>query len=187
MSLGVTDLKKGRIIAIGDEPYKVLDYSQKVMGRGGSIVNIKIKSLVDGKVLDKTYKGNDTVVEADIVNKNVQFLYADESKHYFMDDSTYEQFEVNTEMIEDKADFLKEGDIVQAQFWGDRLIAIELPKNIPLKVTYTEDVVKGDTTSSVQKDAKLETGISIKVPSFIKIGDTVSVDTESGAYRERLK
>ncbi len=187
MSLGVTDLKKGRIIAIGDEPYKVLDYAQKVMGRGGSIVNVKIKSLVDSKVLDKTYKGNDTVAEADIVNKNVQFLYADESKHYFMDDSTYEQFEVNSEMIDDKTGYLKEGDVVQAQFWGERLISIELPKNVPLKVTYTEDVVKGDTTSSVQKDAELETGISVKVPSFIKIGDMVSVDTEAGTYRERLK
>ncbi len=186
MSLGVTDLKKGRIIAIGDEPYKVIDYAQKVMGRGGSIVNVKVKSLLDGKVLDKTYKGSETVAAADITNQSVQYLYADESKHYFMDDDSYEQFEVSSEMIADKASFFKEGDRVQAQFWGDRLIAIELPKNVPLKVTYTEDVVKGDTSSSVQKDAELETGITVKVPSFIKNDDVISVDTETGAYRERI-
>ncbi len=186
MTLGVTDLKKGRIIDLDDEPFKVVEYAQKVMGRGGSIVNIKIKSLIDGKVLDKTFKGNETVDSAEISHKKVQLLYSDDIKHYFMDESTYEQFEVNTDIISDKVGYIKDGDSVTAQLFNGQLIALDLPKNVPLKVTYTEDAVKGDTTSSIQKDATLETGIDVKVPAFIKKGDIVSIDIESGQYRERV-
>jgi elongation factor P len=82
---------------------------------------------------------------------------------------------------------MKEGDQVSLQFFNDRPITVELPKNVPLVVTYTENAVKGDTTSSIQKDATLETGITIKVPAFIKQGDLISVDTTTGAYRERVK
>lgn len=186
MALGVTDLKKGQVFQMDGTPYRVVEYAQKVMGRGGSIVNVKIKSLIDGKVLDKTFKGNESIESADITTKNVQFLYSDSAFH-FMDQDTYEQFELPAVDMADKAGFLKEGDIVQAQLFDGRVINIELAKNVPLKVTYTENVVKGDTTSSVMKDAKLETGISLKVPAFIKTGDLISVDTTTGAYRERVK
>lgn len=168
-------------------PYRVVEYAQKVMGRGGSIVNVKIKSLIDGKMLAKTFKGNETIESADITHKNVQFLYSDAVNFFFMDEDTYEQFELSAEDMADKAGYMKEGDKVQAQLFGERVINIELPKNVPLKVTYTETVVKGDTTSSVLKEATVETGITVKVPSFIKTGDLISVDTATGAYRERVK
>lgn len=187
MALGVTDLKKGQVFQLDGTPYRVIEYAQKVMGRGGSIVNVKIKSLIDGKVLSKTFKGSDQIEEADITNKNVQFLYSDGGKFHFMDELTFEQFELSDVDMNDQGGFLKEGDKVQAQLFEGRVIAVELPKNVPLKVAYTENVVKGDTTSSVLKNAELETGITIKVPAFIKTGDLISVDTESGAYRERVK
>lgn len=186
MALGVTDLKKGRLIEIDETPYKVIEYSQKVVGRGGSIVSVKIKSLIDGRVLDKTFKGNDSVEAADVATRNVQYLYKDDARHYFMDQDTYEQHEVPNDIISDKSGFLKEGDSVQASVYNGTVIAIDMAKNVPLKVTYTEDVVKGDTSSSVQKDATLETGIVVKVPAFIKNDDIVSVDTETGAYRARV-
>lgn len=186
MALGVTDLKKGQVFQLDGTPYRVVEYAQKVMGRGGSIVNVKIKSLLDGKVLDKTFKGNESIEAADISHKNVQFLYSDNAFH-FMDQDTFEQFELPTDDMADKAGYLKEGDTVQAQLFDGRVINIELAKNVPLKVTYTEDVVKGDTTSNVMKTAELETGISVKVPAFIKTGDYISVDTTTGAYRERIK
>jgi elongation factor P len=104
-----------------------------------------------------------------------------------MDEQTYEQFELSAEDMEDQKGYMKEGDKVQAQLFDGRVINIELPKNVPLKVTYTENVVKGDTTSSVLKNAELETGITVKVPAFIKEGDLISVDTTTGAYRERVK
>jgi elongation factor P len=185
--MGITDLKKGQVFQLDGHPFKVLDYNQKVMGRGGSIVNVRIKSLIDGKVLEKTFKGNESIEPAEVAYQNVQYLYKDTDKFYFMDNDTYEQIEVNADMIGDSAGFMKEGDTVKAQTFSGKVINIELPKNVYLEVTYTESVVKGDTTSNVLKDATLETGISVKVPSFINIGDVISVDTESGAYRERKK
>lgn len=187
MAFGITDLKKGTIFQYEGHPYKVVDYNQKVMGRGGSIVNVRIKSLIDGKVLEKTFKGNESLEPADIGYQNVQYLYADSSKLYFMDTDTYEQIELPTDLVGQQAGYLKEGDTVRAQTYDGRVISIDLPKNVYLEVTYTEDVVKGDTTSSVLKDAELETGISVRVPAFIKQGDVISVDTETGAYRERKK
>jgi elongation factor P len=187
MALGVTDLKKGQVFQLDGVPYRVIEYAQKVMGRGGSIVNVKIKSLIDGRVLDKTFKGNESIEPADVTNKNVQYLYSDGSTFFFMDEVTYEQFELPAGDLADQAGYMKEGDRVQAQLFEGRVINIELPKNVPLEVTYTEDVVKGDTTSSVLKDATLETGITVKVPAFVKVGDTISVDTASGTYRERVK
>lgn len=187
MALNITDLKKGTIFQWQGEPFRVVEYKQKVMGRGGSIVNVRIKSLLDGKVLEKTFKGNEQLDSADVSSQAVQYLYNDGSKFFFMNGDTFEQFEVPTGLVGDGAGYIKEGDEVQLQFFDGRPISVELPKNVPLKVTYAEDAVKGDTSTSITKNATLETGISVKVPAFIKQGDTISVDTASGAYRERVK
>ena len=187
MALSITDLKKGTLFQWEGEPYRVVEYSQKVMGRGGSIVNVRIKSLIDGKVLEKTFKGNEQLDSADVTNQNVQYLYNDGSVFYFMNQETFEQFEVSSDLVGDGAGYLKEGDTVTLQFFDGRAINVDLPKNVPLKVVYTEDVVKGDTTSSVLKDAEVETGIHVRVPAFVKQGDVISVDTATGAYRERVK
>lgn len=187
MAFGPTDLKKGQVFQMDGIPYRVLEYAQKVMGRGGSIVNVKIKSLIDGKVLDKTFKGNESIEPADVSNKNVQFLYSDGAMFHFMDGESYEQFEISADDIAEKSGYMKEGDTVQAQLFDGQVINIELAKNVPLKVTYTENVVKGDTTSNVLKEAKLETGITVKVPAFVKVGEIISVDTVTGAYRERVR
>ena len=187
MALGVTDLKKGQVFQLDGVPYRVVEYSQKVMGRGGSIVNVKIRSLLDGSVLAKTFKGNEAIESADVTNSNVQYLYNADNVFYFMDEASFEQFEVAGDILGDQSGFLKEGDKVQAQLFDGRVINIDLPKNVPLLVTYTEDVVRGDTTSNVLKDATLETGIQVKVPAFIKQGDLINVDTSTGAYRERVK
>src|SRR5215469_4720675 len=187
MALSITDLKKGTLFQWEGIPYRVVEYGQKVMGRGGSIVNVRIKSLIDGKVLEKTFKGNEQLDSADVTNQNVQYLYNDGSVFYFMNEDTFEQFEVSSDLVGDGAGYLKEGDRVTLQFFNDRPINVDLPKNVPLKVVYTEDVVKGDTTSSVLKDAEVETGIHVRVPAFVKQGDVISVDTATGAYRERVK
>lgn len=187
MAFGVTDLKKGTIFQLDGTPYRVVEYSQKVVGRGGSIVNVKIKSLTDGKVLDKTFKGNDSIEPADVSNSNAQYLYNDGATFYFMDQDTFEQNEIPADIIGDGAGYLKEGDAVQTQSFNGQIINVELPKNVYLEVTYAEDAVKGDTSSSITKDATLETGVTVKVPAFIKTGDVISVDTSTGAYRERKK
>jgi elongation factor P len=182
-----TDLKKGVVCQIDGKPYRVIDYGQKVMGRGGSIVNVKLKNLIDGSVIPKTFKGQDKIETAEVSNKTVQYLYSDGDTYYFMDPETFEQFELSSDTVDEAKSYLKEGDSLTLQFFGERIINVELPKNLFLEVTYTEDVVKGDTTSSVLKDATLETGLTVKVPSFIKTGDVISVDTSTGEYRERKK
>jgi len=182
-----TDLKKGTVIQIDGKPYRVTDYNQKVMGRGGSIVNVKLKNLIDGSVIPKTFKGQDKIEPAEVNNKAVQYLYSDGNDFHFMDPESFEQFQLGSEIVDTAANYLKEGDELNLQFFADKVINVELPKNLYLEVTYAEDVVKGDTTSSVLKDATLETGLVIKVPAFIKVGDVVSVDTTTGEYRERKK
>ncbi|MCL1876534.1 elongation factor P [Candidatus Saccharibacteria bacterium] len=180
-----TDLKKGAVISIDGQPYKVVEYSQKVMGRGGSIVNVKIKNLINGAVLPKTYKGQEKIERAEISNQTAQYLYNDGSDMFFMNPVTFEQFQLPLSEAEDVPKYIKEGQEVQLQFFGERVINVELPTAVTLLVEYTESVVKGDTTSSVQKDAKLETGIIVKVPAFIKEGDVLKIDTRDGSYVER--
>ena len=182
-----TELKKGVVVQIDGKPFRVIDYNQKVMGRGGSIVNVRIKNLIDGSVVPKTYKGQERVESAEVTNQTVQYLYKDADNFYFMDPESFEQFQLAADICEDAAPYLKEGDSLMLQFFDGTVINVELPKNLYLEVTYTEDVVKGDTTSSVLKDATTETGLVVKVPAFIKTGDVISVDTETGAYRERKK
>ena len=182
-----TDLKKGVVCQIDGKPYRVVEYGQKVMGRGGSIVNVKLKNLLDGSVIPKTFKGQDKIEPAEVSNKNVQYLYRDGETFFFMDPESFEQFELGSDVVDSASEYLKEGDELNLQFFDGRVINVELPKNLYLEVTYAEDVVKGDTTSSVLKDATLETGKVVKVPAFIKTGDVISVDTTTGEYRERKK
>ena len=182
-----TDLKKGTVIQLDGQPFRVTDYAQKVMGRGGSIVNVKLKNLVTGAVIPKTFKGADKIEPAEVTTRTGQYLYADGNDFYFMDPESFEQFQLPSDIVDEAAQYLKEGDMLSLQFFGDKVINVELPKSIFLEVTYAETVVKGDTTSSVQKDATLETGMTIKVPAFIKTGDIIKVDTRDGSYLERKK
>lgn len=185
MSYSPTDLKKGVVVQIDGKPYRVTDYNQKVMGRGGSIVNVKLKNLIDRSVISKTFKGQEKIDSAEVTNRTVQYLYSDGTNFHFMDPESFEQFELSNDIIEDVKSYLKEGESLGLQSFDGIIINVELPKNVYLEVTYAESVTKGDTTSSVLKDATLETGLVVKVPSFIKTGDVISVDTMTGEYRER--
>ena len=184
---GPTDLKKNVLITLDGQPYKVVEYSQKVMGRGGSIVNVKVKNLVTGALLPKTFKGQEKIEPAEVTTQKVQYLYNDGTKYYFMNPETFEQYELMADLVGDAKDYMKEGDEMDIQFYNGNAINLVLPNNIWLKVTYTENAVKGDTSSAVTKDATVETGAKVRVPAFIKEGDIISVDTETGAYRERKK
>jgi elongation factor P len=185
MAYSPTDLKKGVVVQIDGKPFRVTDYNQKVMGRGGSIVNVKLKNLVDGSVIPKTFKGQDKIDSAEVSTRTVQYLYTDGDTYHFMDPESFEQFELPSDIVDSSAGYLKEGESLGLQSFDTTIINVELPKNVYLEVTYAESVTKGDTTSSVLKDATLETGLVVKVPSFIKTGDIISVDTTTGEYRER--
>lgn len=182
-----TDLKKGTVFQLDGKPYKVIDYAQKVMGRGGSIVNVRIKNLIDGSVLAKTFKGADKLEPAEVITQTAQYLYSDSDKFYFMNPDSFEQFELGSDVVDSAADYMKEGDNCELQFYNGQVINLVLPNSLYLKVDYTENAVKGDTSSSITKDARLETGVTIKVPAFIKTSDIIKVDTRDGSYIERKK
>ena len=187
MALNPQDLKKGTIFTLDGEPFVSTDYRQKVMGRGSSVVTIKARNLKDGKTMEKTFRGSEDIGEADVSKQSVQYLYADGATYYFMNQDTYEQYELNADLIGDNVGYLTEELKVVVLIFEGQPIAVELPKNVWLEVEYTEPAVKGDTSSSITKDARMSTGINVKVPVFIKNGDIISVDTESGDYRERQK
>ena len=183
--LSITDLKKGTLIELESQPFRVLEYNQKQMGRGGSIVNTKLKNLISGATIDRTFKGNEKVDSADVTNNNVQFLYTDDRLH-FMDSQDFSQFALDVDAVTG-AELLKEGQKCQAQFFDGRPISVELPVKVELEVIDAPAAVKGDTQSTVQKDIKLETGATIKAPIFIKTGDSIVVDTRDSSYVERVK
>lgn len=187
MAYKPTELKKGAVIELDGKPYKVLEYNQKAVGRGGSIVNVKVKNLIDGHVVAKTFKGQEGIEAAEVTNQTVQYLYNDGTDFNFMDPETFEQFQLPADVVEEAAGYLKEGENLVLQSFNGNIFNVELPKNVFLEVAYSEDVVKGDTSSSVLKSATMETGLVVRVPSFIKVGDTISVDTTTGEYRERKK
>lgn len=185
MALNFTDLKKGTVFQLDGLPYKVLDYSHKMMGRGSATVSVKLQNLLDGKIVDRTFKGSEQIEPANVTNRPVQYLYQANDQFYFMDPTSYEQFNVSG--LENQVKFIKEGEVVTGQFFENRLINVELPKNVWLKVTYAEEAVRGDTSTAITKDAETETGLKVKVPAHVKSGDLISVDTTSGTYRERQK
>lgn len=185
--LSITDLKKGTLIQLEGKPFKVVEYAQKTVGRGGSIVNTKLKNLVDGSVITKTFKGAEKVESADVNTQTAQYLYSDDTALYFMDPKSYDQFEVAADVLGDDAKFLKEGMDVKAQSFNGTTINVELPVKIPLSVTEAPDVVKGDTQSTVLKEVTVETGAKVQAPMFIKAGDVIIVDTRDGSYVERQK
>jgi elongation factor P len=187
MAYSPTDLKKGVVVQIDGKPFRVTEYNQKVVGRGGSIVNVRLKNLIDGSVIPKTFKGQEKIESAEVRSQAVQYLYTDGTNFHFMDPDSFEQFELSSDIVGDAAGYLKEGENLSLQLFDGTIVAVELPKNVYLEVTYCESITKGDTTSSVLKDATLETGLVAKVPSCIKNGDIISVDTTTGEYRERKR
>lgn len=186
--LSISDIKQGTICKIGNDPYEVIWTQHVQMGRGGAILRIKIKNLLDGRVLEKTLKGNETLDSADISRSKINFLYSDGSGYHFMDNETYEQISFPEEQIGDKKNFLKEGSQVTLVKSDDRPLTINLPIKAKYKITSAPEGVKGDSAQGrVTKTAEIETGYKIQVPLFIKEGEMIVVNTETGEYVERAE
>ena len=185
--LSISDIKQGTICKVGNDPYEVIWTQHVQMGRGGAILRLKIKSLVDGRVLEKTLKGSDTLGEANLTRSKVNFLYSDKSGYHFMDNETYEQLSFDEEKIGGKNKFLKEGTQVTLLRSDDQPLAIQLPIKMDFKIISAPEGIKGDTAQGkVTKTAEIETGCSVQVPLFVKQGDTIRVNTETGEYVERV-
>ncbi|MBI3983855.1 elongation factor P [Candidatus Microgenomates bacterium] len=183
---GITELKKDVLITQAGVPYRVIESTHTQLGRGGAVVRAKLKNLLDGTVVTRTFKGNDKVESAQVDRVPLQYLYAEPAAVIFMDTQSYDQLPVAKSLVADQLAYLPEGAIATGLRFQGRIVGLELPVKVELKVTQSEPGVRGDTSGTALKPATLETGFVIKVPLFIKPGDLIRVDTRDGSYVERV-
>jgi elongation factor P len=179
-------IAKGVCLLIKEDPYEVVEREFVNPGKGSAFVRLKLKNLKSGQVLKQVYKSQENLEDLSIETKEAQYLYADKESYVFMDSETYEQFSVPFTGHEDKRYFIKEGDTVQLTFWDEKPLDIQIPYKIVLTVTEAEHALKGDTVSGATKPVTLETGLTVKVPLFIKQGDRIMINTETREYVERV-
>ena len=184
--LSTTDFRKGLKIEIDGEPYTIVDFQHVKPGKGGAFVRTKIKSLISGRVLDKTYRSGDKVDKPDLEMTDAQFLYSDGEHYHFMNTSTFEQFPLSPDQMAGSQSFLKEETVVELLIHNGKPLSVELPTFVELAVTEAEPGIKGDTASGAQKPITVETGFQVNVPLFISEGDVLKIDTRDGSYVEKV-
>ena len=167
------------------QPHEVLSYQHSKQARGGAVMRTKLKNMISGSIIDRTFRGSEKFEEADVARAKAQYLYSDGGKFIFMDNESYEQFEIGADLIGEKANFLKEGLEIELVKFEERAIGIDLPIKISFEVTETQPGIKGDTAQGGSKPATIETGAIITVPLFVNQGDKIVVDTRDGHYVER--
>lgn len=182
----LSDFKKGLQILVEGEPYAVVDFQHVKPGKGNQFTRTKLRNLLNGSNLERTFKSGEKFGIPDIAYKEMNFLYVDESGYNFMDQTSYEQLSLDKELLGDAANYLTENLQVKICFYNDRAVGVDLPKSVNLKVTQTDPGFKGNTVTGTYKPATLETGYVVQVPLHINEGDTLKINTTDGAYVERV-
>lgn len=186
MISSLNDIKKGLSVIHEGEPYAVVEARFVRMQQRKPVMQTKIKNLLNGKVAEINYHPGDRVEEADLSRKKADYLYNDGSSYFFMTQDDFEQFSLEKEKIGDQSGFMKEGDKVDVLYFNNNPVSISLSPKVELKVVSAPEGVKGNSAQGrVTKTAELETGISVQVPLFVKEGDMIRINTESGEYVER--
>ena len=187
MSINFSDLSRGLVIELDGQPWQVMDYERHKMQQRAPVTRIKLKNLISGTVVERTFQRYDTEFSlADMDNRDTQYLYTDGSFYYFLDQESFDQYELTKELLGSALDYLKEQMMVEVVFYNGSAININLPTHVDLKVSDTPPAFKGDTAQAGNKPATLETGLRINVPMFITPGTVVRVDTRTGSYTERV-
>ncbi len=181
-----SDFRKGLKIQIDGEPYQMVEMNFVKPGKGNALYKCKMRNLIRGTMLDRTYKGGDSLESADVEQTDVSFLYRQGEDYVFMDSTTFEQYEVKSEVAGDAWKFLKDGMTCSITLFNGMPIILEPPTHVELEVVDCQPGAKGDTATNVTKPAKVETGAEFTVPGFIKIGNVIKVDTRVGEYVERV-
>jgi elongation factor P len=183
--LTINEIKTGKNIILNGEPFAVLYHEHSKTGRAGAVLRTKIKNLLTGAVLEKTFQGADKVEEANISKSKAQFLYNRGDDYFFMDSTDYDQFSLSENVLGEKKQYLIEGTEATVLNFNDLPVNIELPIKVKLKVTEAPPGIKGDTVSSGGKIITTETGLKISAPLFVKAGDEIIINTEKGEYVSR--
>lgn len=187
MAIGMSELKKGLKIEIDGIPYRIVEYQHVKPGKGPAFVRCKIRSFLDGKVLERTFHAGDKCDEPHIEERAMQYLYHDGELYQFMDSQTYEQIALSEAQIGDVAQWLKDGLSVSMLFHNHKAISVDVPQVVEFVITQTAPNFKGDTSSGSKKPATLETGAVVQIPFHVLEGETIRVNTQTGEYLEKVK
>ena len=184
--LNFNEIKTGKVIKVNNEPYIIIKTDHHKMGRGGAVLKIKCRNLINGNVLEKTYQGSEKAEEAETETKKANFMYKDKEEAYFMDNTSFEQFNLHMEDLGDSEKFLKDGTNVDVLYFEGKPVSISLPIKMEFKVLSSPPGVKGNSVGNVNKLVEIETGAEISVPMFINEGDMIRINTDTGEYVERV-
>jgi elongation factor P len=187
MTAATSEFRKGLKIELEGEPYIIVDFQHVKPGKGGAFVRTKLKSLVTGNVIDRTFRSGEKVDTPDLEEKTMQYLYREGDAYHFMDTESYEQLVLTGNQLGSDSKFLQENVEIKIVLHNGKPIGVELPTFVELKIVQTDPGLKGDTATGATKPATLETGAVIQVPLFLNEGDAIKVNTETGAYIERVK
>lgn len=180
-----SDFRKGLKVEIDGVPYLMVEMNFRKPGKGNALYECKLKNLVRGTVVDRTYRAGQVLEEADVTEFAAQFLYRQQDTFVFMNTASYEQYELTKEQLGDTWIFLKDGIECSLLVYNNNPLTVTPPNHVVLKVEYTEPAARGNTATNVQKPVKLETGGEIKAPAFVNTGDYLRIDTRTGEYIER--
>jgi len=184
--MDIEDIHKNSKLVIDGTPYNVDEAEFVKPGKGRAIYRLKLRNLVTNSVVDRTYHSSEKVEEASITTVEEQFLYSEGDQYIFMDTSTFEQHSIPDSVIGDKKKFLKEGTVVTVQMFGEKPLDVNPPTFVEMKVVDSDVASRGDTVSAQFKSAVMENGFSVGVPTFIKPGDIIRIDTRTGTYVDRV-
>lgn len=184
--LSINEIKLGKVLEINKEPFVVIKTDHHKMGRGGAVLKVKLRNLISSAVLERTFQGNDKAGEAQTMTKKANYMYKDASEAYFMDNASFEQFNLPLEDLGEKVIYLRDGIDVDVLYFNERPVAISLPIKMEFKVVSAPPAIKGNSVGSVTKPAEIETGATVNVPVFINEGDIIRINTDSGEYVERV-
>jgi elongation factor P len=182
----LSDFKKGLKVLLEGEPYTVVDFQHVKPGKGNQFTRTKLRNLITGSNLERTFKSGERFAVPDVVYKDMNFLYKDDNGYHFMDPASFEQLSLSEDLIAENGNYLTENLQIQICLFNDRAVGVELPKSVNLKVTQTDPGFKGNTVTNTYKPATLETGHVVQVPLHINEGDVLKVNTADGAYVERV-
>jgi elongation factor P len=180
------DLRNGTTFELDNNVFRVVEFQHVKPGKGAAFVRVKMKNVITGSVLERTFNPSEKLQGAEIEKKDMQYLYNDGDLYYFMDNATYDQLPLNESQIGDALKYIKENMNVTMLSFKGNVFAVEPPMFVELEVTYTEPGFSGNTTTTSGKPAKLENGLEISVPLFVEIGDVIRIDTRTGQYMERI-
>ncbi len=180
-------MRKGQTVKIDGKLYSIVDYQHVKLGKGGAVYQTKLKSFIDGSIQNVRLRSEEIVEEAFLDKRKYEYLYSSGSEHVLMDVGTYEQISLDDDAFGDGAKYLKPNTQLQVSMYEGRPVVVELPNTVDLLVTDTPPEIKGATATNQNKPATLETGLVVQVPSFVKVGEVIRVDTRTGQYLTRAK